>query len=206
MATAMAMATCGGSRADQRRRRITDAARKLFVRNGFHATSMAELATESGVAIGQIYRDFRSKEDVVAALVTADCGRLMMYGELEAAIAARDSTAVRAWLAEFLDPGDGRDDPRLFAEIVAESGRNPRIAAIFGTLHDELREHLSAALALLAPGPERAGRRAIMTEALMALSLGLFQYGFVAPDRPIAPVLAALNRLVERELATLADG
>lgn len=205
MATVVIETQEGSSRAEQRRRRITDAARKLFVLNGFHATGMAQLARESGVAIGQIYRDFESKEDIVAALVTADCGRLMMYEELESAIRAGDSGAVRAWLGEFLDPGDERDDARLFAEIVAESGRNPRIAAIFRTLHDQLREHLRAALALLAPGPERVGRRVVAVEALMAVSLGMFQYGFVAPERDPAPVLQALTALVDRELRALAE-
>ena len=191
-------------RAEQRRRRITDAARKLFVVNGFHATGMAQLARESGVAIGQIYRDFQSKEDIVAALVERDCGRLMMYDQLESAIRENRPTGVRAWLLEFLDPGDCRDDARLFAEIVAESGRNPRIAALFRALHDQLREHILAALAMLAPAPSLAARREQITEAMMTLSLGLFQYGFMAPERDVAPVLRLLEQLVERELGDLA--
>ena len=72
MATAICMGEEGESRAALRRRRITDAARKLFVANGFHATGMAQLAKASGIAVGQIYRDFAAKEDIVAALVTAD--------------------------------------------------------------------------------------------------------------------------------------
>lgn len=203
MATAACEAVDGGNRATQRRRRITDAARKLFIANGFHATGMAQLARESGVAIGQIYRDFSSKEDIVAALVEADCGRLMMYEALEVAIAAGDAAAVRAWLHDYLDPGDDRDGARMFAEIVAEAARNARVAAIFTGLHEQLRANLHAALAMLAPGPERAERRALLTEELVALSIGLFQYGLVAPERPQAPVLAALTRLLDRELADL---
>ena len=193
----------GLSRAELRHRRITDTARKLFVVNGFHATGMAQLAKESGIAIGQIYRDFQSKEDIVAALVEADCRRMMMYDHLEAAIAADDPGAVRVWLMEFLDPGDSRDDARLFAEIVAESGRNARIAAIFHTLHDQLRGHILGALTFLAPGAECAGLREDMTEALMTLSLGLFQYGFMARERDVAPVLRTLERMVDRALAEL---
>ena len=203
MATVACEGLDGGNRAAQRRRRITDAARKLFVLNGFHATGMAQLARESGIAIGQIYRDFCSKEDIVAALVEVDCGRLMMYETLEAAIAARDPDAVRAWLRDYLDPGDDRDGARIFSEIIAESARNPRIAAIFAHLHQQLRGHLHAALALLAPGPERADRRDLMTEALIALSIGMFQYGLVDPGRPVEPVLGALTRAMERELAAL---
>ena len=193
----------GPSRADLRRRRITDAARKLFVVNGFHSTGMAQLAKESGVAVGQIYRDFASKEDIVAALVETDCGRLMMYDQLEAAIRDDRPAIVRAWLIEFLDPGECRDDARLFAEIVAESGRNARIAALFRTLHDQMREHILAALALLAPGAALATRREEMTEAMMTLSLGLFQYGFMAPERDVRPVLRFLEHTVERQLDDL---
>lgn len=193
----------GRSRAELRHLRITDTARKLFVVNGFHATGMAQLAKESGIAIGQIYRDFQSKEDIVAALVEASCGRLLMFDQLEAAIAAGDSVGVRVWLKEFLDPGDSRDDARLFAEIVAESGRNARIAAIFHTLHDQLRGHILGALTFLAPGAERAGLCEDTTEALMTLSLGLFQYGFMAPERDVRPVLRTLERMVERALADL---
>ncbi len=72
------------SRAEMRRQRVMQAARKLFIENGFHATGMAQVAKMSGVAIGQIYRDFASKEEIVVALVEADCGRLMMYQVLEA--------------------------------------------------------------------------------------------------------------------------
>ena len=193
----------GPSRAELRRLRITGAARKLFVANGFHATGMAQLARESGVAVGQIYRDFQSKEDIVAALVEADCGRMMMYDQLEAAIGAGDSAAVRAWLFDFLDPGDSRDDARLFAEIIAESGRNARIAAIFHVLHDRLREHIAAALAMLAPAPARAAAREALTEALMTLSLGLFQYGFMAPERDVRPVVRSLEQLVAWRLDEL---
>ena len=204
--TGVMVAACmgeeGGSRAGARRRRITDAARKLFVLNGFHATGMAQLARESGVAIGQIYRDFASKEEIVAALVTADCGRLLMYDELDAALAACDSDAVRRWLRGYLDPGAERDDARLFAEIIAESGRNPRIAAIFRDLHDQLRAHLRAALTLLAPTAHEDTRK-VMVEALMALSIGLFQYSFIAPERDPAPVLHAFHAMLDQQLAWL---
>ena len=196
----------GPNRAKLRRGRITNAARTLFVLNGFHATGMAQLARESGVAIGQIYRDFQSKEDIVAALVEANCERRITVDALDTAMHAGDLVGVQSCLLAFLDPGEHQDDARLFAEIVAESGRNPRIAAIFRALHDRLREHILAALKLLAPGPARATRREEITEAVMILSLGLFQYGFMAPHRDTQPARRALERLVRRELAELAQG
>src|SRR3546814_16804418 len=56
-------------RADPPRERIIMAARKLFDAKGFHKTTTAELAAEAAVSIGQIYRLFENKDDVVLALV-----------------------------------------------------------------------------------------------------------------------------------------
>ena len=49
-------AALGRSRAQQRRDKVVDVARRLFASQGFHATGMAQIAKESGVAVGQIYR------------------------------------------------------------------------------------------------------------------------------------------------------
>jgi AcrR family transcriptional regulator len=50
-----------GGKAAQRREKIIEAARKLFIDNGFHATGVAQIAKESGIAVGQLYRDFASR-------------------------------------------------------------------------------------------------------------------------------------------------
>src|SRR3546814_15297507 len=56
-------------RAEPPRERIIKAARKLFDAKGFHTTTTAEPAAEAAVSIGQIYRLFENKDDVVLALV-----------------------------------------------------------------------------------------------------------------------------------------
>ncbi len=53
---------------DARRRQILDAARHCFVRNGFHATSMQDILTEANLSAGAVYRYFRSKDDIIAAI------------------------------------------------------------------------------------------------------------------------------------------
>ncbi len=177
-----------------------DTARKLFVENGFHATGMAQIAKESGVAVGQIYRDFSSKEDIVAALVEVDCGRLMMYEALDQAIRDKNLECVRKWLHEFLEPGD-IDDARLFSEIMAESCRNERIAAIFRTLQENLRRHILGALELLMPGETQEQRRAVMTDAVMTLSMGVFQHQLLCPLLDVPRLVGALVAILDRELA-----
>lgn len=191
------------SRAEQRRRTLMDAARKLFIERGFHATGMAQIAKESGIAIGQIYRDFASKEDIVAALVETDCTRLMNYGAIEDAVHRGDAEVARRWIGEFVQPSDDIDDARLFAEIIAESARNERIAAIFTTLQADLRRHLLDALALLAPGIALAQRRVLLGDAVMTMSLGLTHYQLIHPDLAVGPLTDAIRAVIAREVAAL---
>jgi len=57
------------SRAERTRRAILEAAYRLIIRQGFAATSMREIATQSRVALGGIYNHFSSKEEVFRAIV-----------------------------------------------------------------------------------------------------------------------------------------
>lgn len=51
------------------RQRILRAAHALFASKGFHRTTTAELAAEAKVSMGQLYRQFSSKNDVVLEVV-----------------------------------------------------------------------------------------------------------------------------------------
>lgn len=202
-------ATCdggvtAGSRAEQRRRRVMDTARALFIANGFHATGMAQVAKLSGVAIGQIYRDFASKEEIVAALVGTDCARLMRFDLLEEAIRDRDSEAVRVWLRDFVSPGGDLDDARLFAEILAESSRSERIRAIFRSIQDDLRDHMDQALLLLAPSPAVERRRTVLAEVITTLSVGTKHQQLMRPDADLSSAIRGVQAVLDRELDALA--
>ena len=52
---------------DTRREEITNAARDLFSRKGFHGTSMPDIAHAAGISTGLIYYIFPSKEDILLA-------------------------------------------------------------------------------------------------------------------------------------------
>ncbi len=191
------------TRAELRRRKLIETARNLFIRNGFHATGMAQIAEQSEIAIGQIYRDFSSKEDIVAALVREDCARYMEAAKLDAAIQSGDSEAVLLWLHHFVQPSDDIDGDRLFAEIVAESSRNERIAAIFVTLQDDLRARLLNAMAILAPGGTDLPRRAVLADAIMTFSLGMVQHRLFRPGLQVLPLVQALQTVITNEVEAL---
>lgn len=49
--------------------RIVEAGRKLFARQGFHATGMRDIAKLANVSIGSLYHYFRSKDELFLAVV-----------------------------------------------------------------------------------------------------------------------------------------
>ena len=53
---------------ESRRQQILAAARACFSRDGFHATTTADIVRESGVSQGTLYLYFETKDDIVVAL------------------------------------------------------------------------------------------------------------------------------------------
>ena len=54
--------------APERRRQILDAAIRVFARQGFHSTRVADIADEADVAYGLVYHYFSSKENLLNEL------------------------------------------------------------------------------------------------------------------------------------------
>ncbi len=189
-------------RARLRRQRIIDAARILFNENGFHATGVAQIARASGVAVGQIYRDFEAKEDIVAEIVEGDLAEFMACDSLHRAISTGDAAQVREWIRHFLGPTH-RDAKPLFAEIVAESSRNERIAAIFSRVRQEVNASMLAALTLLAPGDHVASRRALLADLVLTQSLGLMQFRLSHPGVDTDGLTDLIMSVIAREVDAL---
>ena len=57
------------SKGELTRLAIEDAAMELFIKNGYHATSMRQVAEQAGLALGGIYNHFKSKEEIFEAIV-----------------------------------------------------------------------------------------------------------------------------------------
>lgn len=59
------------SKGEATRAAVLAAAHKLFLQQGFHGTSMRQIADEAGLAVGGIYNHFATKEDIFAAVLDA---------------------------------------------------------------------------------------------------------------------------------------
>ncbi|MBN1564162.1 MAG: TetR/AcrR family transcriptional regulator [Anaerolineae bacterium] len=95
------------SKGDQARAEILDAARRLFVSQGYHGTSMRALAREAGDrAVGGIYNHFPTKETIFAALIEERNPYETLFGSIEPALAEADTiekfihTALRVIMRE----------------------------------------------------------------------------------------------------------
>jgi AcrR family transcriptional regulator len=91
----------GEKRREERHATIVAAARRLFVAQGYEATSMQQVAIEAGTSIGNCYFYFRDKADVLRAVieeVNDEIGR-----EIDGAIALAPIGPAR--LAAAIDAG-----------------------------------------------------------------------------------------------------
>src|SRR5258707_7410787 len=49
--------------------RLMDAARELIHRQGFNQTTLADIAQESGVPLGNVYYYFKTKDEIASAVI-----------------------------------------------------------------------------------------------------------------------------------------
>ena len=186
-------------RATPPRERVVEAARRLFGAKGFHATTTAELATEAAVSVGQIYRFFASKDDIVVAIAEQNirAGLVEANAIFDAVERAEISIfdAIKTIAAQRLsDPEAG-----LFFEIVAESCRNDSVAEQLRGLTEFYRQGLRRLASLGRPdgSPEEIDGCA---DLLLACFLGLFYRRATHAVEDIDTMSANMARLMERAL------
>ncbi|WP_413728105.1 TetR/AcrR family transcriptional regulator [Sodalis sp. RH19] len=111
-----------------RRDHIIAAARLCFRKHGFHGAGMAEIAAQSQLSVGQIYRYFTNKEAIIEEIahrIVKHRVQLMRDNDnnLEhMALALADH--------RLLDGDETEINQALMLEVSAEATRNPRIARI----------------------------------------------------------------------------
>jgi AcrR family transcriptional regulator len=130
---------------DARRRQILDAARRCFVRNGFHATSMQDVLVEANLSAGAVYRYFRGKDEIIAASAGETVAEVA--GALDAAFGADDPPPLdevlgAAFLAiERVDAEQGF--ARLALQVWGEAVRSPALTEMIRGEVPRLRDTLT---------------------------------------------------------------
>jgi AcrR family transcriptional regulator len=130
---------------DARRQQILDAARRCFMRNGFHETSMQDVFAESGLSSGAVYRYFSSKDDMILAIVEENMTDVMAL--VHSLAADPHGEGLGEALASVLDvirEKHARDDVGAMAVLVwSEQLRNPKLKRRFESALREMRTDLA---------------------------------------------------------------
>lgn len=195
-------------RADQQRARILDAAQACFVRDGFHAASMASIARAAGMSAGLIYRYFDSKSAIILAIID----RQLQDKLANIAKLAEDPDIGRKFVDFFVRLRRGDPDvvnPALLLEIGAQATRDPRIAAALAASDraaaEALGQWLRAVTRQRGLELDEAGVRA-QGLALQCLFDGLAMRAVKDPDLEPARLAAALAAVLPPLLAPGAAG
>jgi AcrR family transcriptional regulator len=118
---------------ETRRQEIIEAARRCFMRSGFHQTTTDEICHEAAITPGGLYHYFNSKEDIISAVIE-DAARSAVKRLTSMTESAGDVRSAFLEGASFVraamqDPSlDNRT--RFDIETWAESLHNDKLAAI----------------------------------------------------------------------------
>jgi AcrR family transcriptional regulator len=179
--------------------RIVKAARRLFGAKGFHATTTAELAAEASVSMGQIYRHFASKDDIVLAIVEENArARIAEMHTIFDAV-ARGELTVRVVIREIANIAMQDDDGGLLFEILAEAWRNPSVAERLATLTGFYKDSVRRLAALARPDLDVSELDGY-ADVMLACFIGLGHRPALAPLSDITKTSETTARLMARAL------
>jgi AcrR family transcriptional regulator len=167
-----------------RRGQILQSALLCFGKCGFHQTSMHDISESAGISVGLIYRYFKNKEEVIAALAA---GHKKAIAELLER-AGEAPTLLQAMEILFTSHCTEHPPQILSAfvlDLFAEASRNPRVARV---VRDVARAKAEGVVALIArsdelkKNPHRLDPRAI-AELIFAVKDGAMMHSVLCPAR-----------------------
>lgn len=185
------------------RRAVVDAARDLFVENGWASTGMREVASTAGVALETVYAHFSSKRGLLRAVA-------------DAAVVGDDAPVPLAERAEFLAIGRGsrpariRSAARLLAAVQVRTAAvgmvlrqaapaDGEIAELLRLTRERQRVDVARALELvIGRAPTAAERDGVWALASPELYLLLVAESGWTPEQYEVWIAATLERILPR--------
>lgn len=137
---------------------IVDTARRLFLEQGYHATTIEMIAAEAGVAVSTIYAIFRNKRGILQAMREAwhlESGQRDIYAQAReesdpekrlalAAHATRRQWETGAALTRIYNAAASADSEAAAELAVALEGRGKNLTAFIEEMAPDLRPGLGA--------------------------------------------------------------
>src|SRR5215204_2997970 len=193
------------TRAEKRKRTYEElilAAENLFTEQGFHASTVDEIALEAGYTKGAVYSNFDSKEDLFFAVYErrVDQG----VSEVEQVLCENGPALGLELLASDSTHRRGRDDGWLavYFEFWAHIVRNPSLRERFARIHARAAEPMAVAVERLAEerGIVMPIEARSLNVAMIAMVSGLSLERLTQPDVVDVGLGARMVRLVLEDL------
>lgn len=155
------------------RRRLLDAARRVFAKRGFHGASLDLVAEEAGFTKGAVYSRFESKADLFLALLDERVTERVAEMEAEAAV-QHGPLALGAAIGRQWDARVQKEEAWQLAviEFRVHAARDPVLKRRYAALHARTRQAIAG---LVEREAAELGEPAPATEDLAraALALGI---------------------------------
>jgi len=174
------------------RTQIVAAARRCFARQGFHQTSMPDIAAEAGVSVGAPYRYFSSKEQIILE-IAGDAFRLI-FGPVERLASTAGDLTMADLVAAAVEPVSGDLTIDAANDVVPVDELLRCAIQSWGELlrREDLRQHA-------AEGFEQVRRR--IAEALRHGQAAGTVPAELNPDRGARIVMALLHGFIVQRTA-----
>lgn len=183
---------------EQKRRQILEAAGRLFLTQGFEATTMDAIAREAGVSKATVYAHAKNKQELFAAIVRGKSS--LVYQSVDAAEAATlgAERALTLFARRFMEVIMAPEAQCMYRVVVSEAPRNPELGRIF---FEQGPQVVIARLTAILEAGRASGQLDIDDSAIAAQEfLGLIQGRFHLPC-----VLGTLGELSNEERERAAD-
>ncbi len=184
---------------DAQRRTILETAGRLFAERGFHQTGISALCEAVGMSPGGLYRYFRSKSEIIKAIVAAERAESLEFIKiLEASADLRDGLV--DLLAACWEAGAEGSATALTLEVAAEGARDPEVGELVDGMYREFRDRMTDVLRAAQAQGEMLGtaNARSVAELITAMADGLWV-------RPVCQDDAGADE-IRRTLGLVVDG
>jgi AcrR family transcriptional regulator len=192
-----------------RQQRILDAATLLFRNRGFEETHMEAIAEQAGLSVGALYNYYRSKGDLLAAIVAVEVSEVLKLGEAVVADPPEDvAEALDRLVSIYYEHSLVYLDKAMWREAIAITTRTPDAPS--ARVYIDLDGQLATQIASMLGAMKRTGRVAADIDESVAGSLvfnnldRMFQ-DFVRSEKmsmqALCAAVSAQHRLITNAIA-----
>lgn len=193
---------------EERSRRIVAAAIELAEKGGFEAVRLRDVAAQAGVALGTLYRRFRSKEELLIAALELELGAVERDFRATPPQGATPLARVTAFFEAYTQTLCGR--PNLARAVVRSTASGaPELTSKVAAFHARTEALITAALRgerIVADPAEPSERERRLVHCLLLVwfaSLTGWASGLHTPADIVAHTRSAAELMLEPDAARL---